>query len=101
MYLADLGHPVGHEAGQRRPVLLMSATNFHHYRMSVVLPITRTRRGYPSHVEIDGVLPQTSYVQCEQPRTLSTERLITYLGPIDGVDMLKVEHALKQVLALN
>ena len=62
--------------------------------------MTRTRRGYPTHIELDGVLPVTSYVQCEQIRAIPSERLIRQVGALDSVILLKVETMLRRILAL-
>jgi len=65
-----------------------------------VLPITRGRRGYPTHVELDGSLPVTSYVQCELIRAISSDRLIRQVGAIDPIDALRVNKILRHILCL-
>ena len=49
----DFGEPEGHEAGWERPALVVSDEQLADVGLLVVCPITTTRRGYPSHVEID------------------------------------------------
>jgi mRNA interferase MazF len=100
IYLCDFGDPIGHEQGFRRPALLVSHDEMARHGLPVVLPIGRTKRGYPTHVELDDVLPVTSYVQCEQIRTISTERLIRPVGRAGGLTMLRVEQILRRILAL-
>lgn len=68
--------------------------------MPVVLPVTRTRRGYATHVEIDGVLPVISYVQCELIRAVSADRLIRPVGSLDVTHLAKVETILRRILDL-
>jgi mRNA interferase MazF len=55
IYYCELGEPLGHEQGWSRPVLIVSAEQTLEYGFPVVLPITRTRTGYPTHIEIDDV----------------------------------------------
>ncbi|MGH3738545.1 MAG: type II toxin-antitoxin system PemK/MazF family toxin [Micromonosporaceae bacterium] len=100
IYLCDFGTPIGHEQGFRRPALIVSHDEMTRYGLPIVLPVTRTRRGYPTHVELDGVLPVTSYVQCEQIRTISTERLVRKVATLDGVTLGQVELVLRRILRL-
>ena len=56
----------------------------------IVVPCTTTRRGLPSHIELD---PQSSgldditYAKCEDIKSISDERLIARLGdaPLDAL----------------
>jgi mRNA interferase MazF len=100
IYLCDFGDPVGHEPAFRRPAVLVSASELVRFGLPIVLPVTRTKRGYPTHIELDGVLPVTSYVQCEQIRAISAERLIRPVGAVDAVTLLTIETVLRRVLAL-
>jgi mRNA interferase MazF len=100
IYLCDFGDPIGHEQGFQRPALIISHDDMTRYGLPVVLPVTRTKRGYPTHVEIDGVLPVTSYIQCEQIRTVSTERMIRLLGNISDLTLIRVEQILRRILVL-
>lgn len=96
-----MGEPVGHEAGFVRPALVVSEDRMSETGLVVVLPITSTRLGYATHVEIDGALPVPSYVQCEQITVLSTHRVRREVGHVDAVEMLAVERVLRQLLALG
>lgn len=100
IYLCDFGNPVGHEQGFQRPALIVSHDEMARYGLPVVLPVTRTKRGYPTHVELDGVLPVTSYVQCEQIRTVSTERMLRPLASISDLTLLHIEQILRRILML-
>jgi len=55
IYLADLGSPVGHEQSLTRPVLVLSAQPWLDSLPPVVtvVPLTRTRRESPTHVEVE------------------------------------------------
>jgi mRNA interferase MazF len=100
LYLCDFGTPIGHEQGFLRPALVVSHDELTRYGLPIVLPITRTRRGYPTHVELDGVLPVTSYVQCEQIRAISAHRLVRSLGSADDVTLIRIDQILRRILAL-
>jgi mRNA interferase MazF len=100
IYLCDFGSPIGREQGFQRPALIVSHDEMARYGLPVVLPVTRTKRGYPTHVELDGVLPVTSYVQCEQIRTVSTERMIRPLGSINDLTLRHIEQILRRILML-
>ncbi|MEU4364858.1 type II toxin-antitoxin system PemK/MazF family toxin [Promicromonospora sp. NPDC023987] len=67
------------------------------YGLPIVAPISRTKLDYPTHVELDGVLPVACYIQCEQIRVVSAERLVRKVG---GVDMIRVETIVRRLLAL-
>ena len=100
IYLCDFGNPTGHEQGFQRPALIVSHDEMARHGLPVVLPVTRTKRGYPTHVELDGVLPVTSYVQCEQIRTLSAERMIRPLATVSDITLMQVEQVLRRILML-
>jgi mRNA interferase MazF len=100
IYLCDFGAPTGHEPGFRRPAVVVSHDELSRHGVPVVLPVTRTRHGYATHVELDGVLPVVSYVQCELIRAVSTERLIRPVGRLDITDLAKVETVLRRILGL-
>ena len=49
----------------------------------IVVPLTTTQRGLPSHVEIepgDSGLDHVSYAKCEDIKSVSDRRLVTRLG---------------------
>ena len=103
VWLVDLGEPIGDELGASRPALIVSDDPFNAHGLVVMCPITRTRRGYPTHVEIESGnagLDTTSYVQTEQIRTVSTRRLTRRLGMIDVVALNSVERSLRFLLRL-
>lgn len=98
IYLCDFGDPQGHEAGFRRPALVLSPEQLNRHGIAIVLPITRTRRGYPTHVELDGVLPVVGYVQCELIRTVATRRLERLVGAASGIHLEQVRLILARLL---
>lgn len=101
LYLCDFGDPIGHEQGYQRPALIVSHDEMSRAGIPIVIPVSRTRKGYPTHVEFEGALPVTSYAQCEQLRVVSAERMIRRVGVVDGMTMLKVELVLKRLLGLH
>ena len=98
--MADLGHPSGHEAGFIRPALVLTGERFNRSGLFAGAPITRVRRGYPTHVEIEGPLPEVSYIQCEHLRTISAGRVIRSLGQVDPVALSRVEQIVRELLEL-
>lgn len=103
--MADLGEPVGHEYGLRRPVLIVSHQGWLDAQPPVVsvVPLTRTRRNWPTHVEIEpGIsgLRSISYAKCEDIRTISPLRLTRRFGTADEVVMGSVERILRRLLGL-
>ena len=87
------------EAGRRRPALVISSS-----RMTagpvVVIPLTTTPRPYPTVVELDEVLPRTSYIQCEQLRAVARSRIGSTIAVVDAVTMMRVEAVLRRLLEL-
>ena len=100
LVLCDFGDPVGHEPAFWRPALVISATPFNWAGTPIVAPITKTRRGYPTHVELEGVLPVTSYIQCELIRAISAQRLIRHLGHVDEAVLLQLAPILRRIMSL-
>jgi mRNA interferase MazF len=76
---------VGHEQAYRRPAVIVSSDRLNDSRagLVIVVPVTRTRRGLPSHVEIgpgDSGLAESSYAKTEDVKSISTHRLVRRLG---------------------
>ena len=100
LYLCDFGTPIGHDPGFRRPAVVVSPSELNRNGIPIVLPVTRTRRGYPTHVELDGVLPVVSYAQCELIRAVSADRLIRPVALLDAAHLAKIESILRRILDL-
>jgi len=103
IWLVDFGSPVGREQSGRRPAVVVSADPLNESRagLVIVVPCTTTRRGLPSHVELDAAasgLDQVSYAKCEDIKSVSEERLVARLGsaPIDAV--FEISRALRFLL---
>lgn len=97
---------VGREQeGQRRPCLVVSADGLNRSpaRMAIVIPISRTVKGIPSHVEIappEGGLTEPGAIKCEQVRSVDTIRLKDRLGTVNLSTLSKVGEKLKLLLNL-
>ncbi len=76
----DFGMPIGSEAGFRRRGVVVTADAFLRFRPSTVfvVPLTSSRRSFPSHIEIvpDSIngLEYTSWALVEQLRAVAVER---------------------------
>ena len=102
--MVDLGDPIGHEAGKSRPVVAVSHDRLAQVGLITVLPITRTRHAWPSHVEVepaDSGLQETSYVQTEQIRTISTERVTRIVSRLSFMSLNSIDGLLRTNLGLN
>src|SRR5580658_6419765 len=85
IWTVDFGEPVGHEQAYRRPAVIVSSDRLNSSRaeLVIVVPLTRTRRGLPSHVEIapgNSGLSELSYAKTEDVKSISTNRLVRRLG---------------------
>lgn len=105
IWLVDFGEPVGHEQGYRRPAVIISDDRLNRSRaeLTIVVPVTTTRRGLPSHIEIEpggSGLEHTSYAKTEDVKSVSTNRLIRRLGAIPVDRLNRAEHALRLLLGL-
>jgi mRNA interferase MazF len=103
---ANLDPVAGREQEGSRPVLIISDDYFNlgPLDMAIVLPITKTLRGWPSRVPIakgEGGLPLPSEIQCDQMRTIDIIRLRNpYGSAISPATMAKVEYVLRMLLGL-
>lgn len=100
----DLGEPVGHEADYERPALVVSHDRLAPAGLITVLAVTRTRLGWPSHVEVEppeSGLRETSYIQTEQLRTISTGRIIEILRPLSFITIGVIDRLLRTNLDLG
>ena len=98
----DLGWPVGSEAGFIRPGIVLTTDAFLRFRPTTafVVPLTSTRRSFPSHIEVEpdraNGLEVTSFALVEQFRAVALERC----GPATGSAGPSVTHQILAVLAI-
>ena len=92
----DFGLPVGSEAGFRRPGVVVTADAFLRLRPTTVLvvPLTSTRRTFPSHVEIEtdetNRLRVTNSAPVEQLRAIAVERCGPATGNVGQAALLQI-----------
>ncbi len=105
IWLLDLGEPTGREQGWQRPALVVSSDHWNRHAQTVtVLPLTRTRHGFPTRVEIEpdahNALDATSYARCEDVRAISERRLVQRIGAVDAVILGQVGATLRKLLEI-
>jgi mRNA interferase MazF len=105
VWLLDFGEPVGREQSGRRPAVVISADSLNESRAGivVVIPLTTTYRGLPSHIEIDrggSGLDEVSYAKCEDVKSVSEQRLIGRLGVVGDEVMFRLARTLRFLLDL-
>lgn len=96
----------GHEQAGHRPAVVIASADYLASIPSVVvvLPVTRTSRGFPHHVELRGVnleLEATSYAMTEQPRTIDRSRLGRTVGHVDNATMREIDSWMRDFLGLG
>src|SRR5438093_1386714 len=100
VWRVDLDPVRGHEQGRIRPALVVSNDILNHGPAALVtiVPITTKARAIRSFLRIDppeGGLPQTSYIICDQVRTISKERLAKRFGVVSASVLEEVDKRLK------
>jgi mRNA interferase MazF len=105
VWLVSLDPTKGHEQAGRRPGLVVSVDLFNHgpAGLVVMLPISTVAKGIPFHVEVnppEGGLKQTSFVKCEDLRSVAKERLLRRYGTVSPRTMGAVEDRLRILLNL-
>jgi mRNA interferase MazF len=105
VYYVDLGQPVGHEPAFRRPAVVVSVDILNNGPggLVIVVPITATRYGLRSHVELEpetSGLDRISYARCDQLRVVSVERLSSRHSMIGPGQLRAIDQALRFVLDL-
>ena len=105
IWFVGLDPTKGREQAGMRPALVVSVDIFNHgpAELVVVIPVTSKAKGIPLHVEIrppEGGLTMTSFVKCEDVRSISTSRLVRRLGTVSAVTVDQVEDRLRILLGL-
>jgi mRNA interferase MazF len=105
IWLVDLNPTIGHEEAGNRPALVVSVDELNQSaaKLAIILPITSRAKGIRSHVEIpkgEAGLKLTSYVKCEDIRSVSTQRLSRPLGVVSQATMDTTEDTLRILLGL-
>jgi len=105
VWMVDLRPTRGHEQDLLRPSVVVSSDEFNRSaaELVMVLPMTRTFRGIPFHVEVDppeGGLRARSYVLCDQIRTIAKERLGARRGELSQATLRRCDARLRVLLDL-
>jgi mRNA interferase MazF len=105
VWLVDFGDPIGREQSGRRPAVVVSSDSLNDSRAGVliVVPLTATYRGLPSHIEIDrggSGLDEVSYAKCEDVKSVSEQRLVGRLGAVGDEAIFQIARALRFLLDL-
>lgn len=95
----------GHEQAGERPCLVVShdKLNQGQAELVIVVPITRTERENPFHVDIeppDGGLTVRGQILCEQIRSVSACRLVRRVGEVSAKTLSEVEYRVRVLLDL-
>ena len=104
-WLVDFGNPIGREQAGVRPAVVVSTDRHNEGRSGVlmVVPLTTTRRGLPSHVEIEpgeSGLRSISYAKCEDLKSISVERLVHREGAVEPGSLFDIGRVLRFLLEL-
>lgn len=100
-YISRGGLTVGHEQHADRPGIVVSNDENNQYSgtVEVVYLTTQPKREIPTHVIITSS-GRTSTALCEQVNTVSTERLVSYIGIATDEEMHKIDMALAVSLSI-
>jgi mRNA interferase MazF len=82
-------------------VLSADAINHGPSELVTIVPITTKGRNLRSFLRIDppeGGLPQTSFIICDQVRTISVQRLTSRYGAVGAATLLEVERRIRFLL---
>jgi mRNA interferase MazF len=95
----------GHEQEPTRPALVVSDDWSNHSASGLVtiLPMTTKARPVRSFLRVDppeGGVSKTSFIICDQVRTISIDRLSRRFGVVSPATLATVEQRLKYLLGL-
>lgn len=75
----DFNPQLGHEQSGRRPAIVVSNDDFNKFTgLTMVCPITSTKRGFPAHVELDSRTKTQGVIMCEQVKALDLSKRSSY-----------------------
>ena len=105
IWLVDFGEPVDREQAGPRPAVVVSSDRLNEGKSGVlmVVPLTTTRRGLPSHIEIEpgeSGLESISYAKCEELKPISLERLVHRRGAAEPEALFEIGRVLRFLLDL-
>jgi mRNA interferase MazF len=103
----DLGSPKGHEAGLRRPVVVVTAQEILDESGNVVqvVPLTSTIRPFGSEVQIESDetngLESDSAAQCQHIRSVSLDRVESVRGNVGAAALSEIREVLGLILDIG
>lgn len=105
IWFLNLDPTQGREQAGSRPALIVSVDAFNHgpADLVVVLPVTSVAKGIPFHVPViplEGGVRQSSFIKCEDVRSVSRSRLRERWGAIAPQTMAAVEDRLRILMGL-
>ena len=103
IWFVNLDPTKGREQAGSRPALVVSVDAFNNgpADLVVLLPITSKAKGIPFHVRSEppeGGLSITSFVKCEDIRSVSKERLVRRFGNVSPRTLAAIEDRLRILL---
>lgn len=103
--MVDLNPTRGREQSGLGPALVLSVDKFNHgpAELVIVLPITTTKRGIPTHILVpagEAGLSFDSYVKCEDLRSISKDRLVRCMGEVTYPRIEGVQRYVRLLLGL-
>jgi mRNA interferase MazF len=103
--MVDLNSTRGREQSGLRPALVLSVDKFNHgpAELVIVVPITKTKRGIPTHVLVpagEAGLTFDSYIKCEDLRSISKDRLARRVGNVTYPRIEGVQQYVRLLLGL-
>ncbi|MDQ2746156.1 MAG: type II toxin-antitoxin system PemK/MazF family toxin [Acidobacteriota bacterium] len=105
VWMVNLDPTKGREQAGSRPALIVSVNQFNHgaSELIIVCPLTSKDKNIPTHIKItppEGGLALTSFVKCEDVRSISKSRLSRFLGEVGEPTMNEVEDRLGILLGI-
>jgi mRNA interferase MazF len=106
IWRVDFDPVTGHEQGAARPALIVSADVLNHgpSELVTVVPVTTKTRPLRSYLRImppEGGLTQTSFIICDQVRTISIRRLGKLYGSVSPETLAQVAVRLRFLLDIE
>ena len=105
VFLVNLEPTKGSEQGKVRPCLVIqNDVGNKNSPVTIIATITSKAEEYPFIVKLnkgEANLPKESYIQLNQIRTISAERIISRIGSLKKESLDKVDEALKTSLGLD
>ncbi len=103
--MVDLSPTRGREQSGLRPALVLSVDKFNHgpAELVIVVPITKTKRGIPTHILVpagEAGLTVDSYIKCEDLRSISTDCLVRHMGDVTHPRIEAVQRYVRLLLGL-